>query len=119
VSDELERKRPASERELQSLPDDLPDDYVRFLTTGNEASSQGSFRHVILYSVPDALAVTERYAALAPELFFVGSDGGSIGYAIHMRSRKYVEIHFMDIGDESPTEIATDFPSFTEYLKGI
>lgn len=78
-------------------------------------------RYIGLWKIKDVIKLNPYYNFIKESefLFFIGSDGSSLGYAFDkLKHSEIVSIDFLDIGVEIPTKVADSFENFLEYLAG-
>jgi hypothetical protein len=119
---------PATDDSLISLAkavgSSLPDDYLSAMRTsdgfgGAIGAEDGPWLH--LYSCRDALSFQEGYGidVEEPSLYLLGSSGGGMAYFIDRSNLEWVELPFLDIGDQGLGRLERRFTSFSALIEAL
>ena len=104
---------------LNKIDFNIDEEYVNFIKIYN--GGEGCFENgkcVLFWQIRDIINLNPYYKFIkeCENLFFIGSDGSSLGYAFNKQNEKIVSIDLLDIGVESPVQIANSFEKFLAYL---
>jgi len=97
----------------------FPQDYLLFMKARNGGEgviNDGAF--VRFWKVEELEETNADYMTneFAPDLFFIGSDGGGTAYGINRKTGIFVDVPFIGMSNEEATERGKDFTEFLTYL---
>ena len=100
---------------LDTIDFTLDEDYLDFMIETNGAYGNISEeQYLILWKIEEVIMSNPYYNDIeeCKNLFFVGSNGGNLGYAFLKANGKMTSIDFLDIGERDPEIIADSFSDF-------
>lgn len=105
---------------MNSLDFNVDPDLIEFITQCDGAEgfvSDDSF--VQIWRLEDVLSLNPYYEDIeeCKDLFFFGSDGSNLGFAVDKHSGNFVAIDFLDIGMKPPQTLGSSFRDFLHSLE--
>lgn len=110
---------------LEKIDFDVDADYLSFIRRYNGAHGSINNAYLHLWKIDELISQNPYYDESVDDgyssgLFFIGSDGGSIGYSIRKKDGVFIEIAFPDIGTDIPEkECGRNFNEFITYISSI
>lgn len=104
---------------LQKVDFEIDQDYIAFIRDHDGASgSMNDSSYILLWKASEVVQLNPYYEGVeeCDKLLFIGSDGGSKGYAFDKVSGKIVGIDFLDIAYSEPAILSDSFFGFMEKL---
>ena len=93
----------------------LPKDYLDFLKTQTSDEMENDYNYINIWYEHELIQFNQEYGVqeFAPELFFIGSNGGGAGLAYDLKDNKLYSCAFIGMSKDEAELIAE---SFTEFL---
>jgi len=104
---------------IESVDCKFPPDYLAFMKEyngGEGVIKEG--RYVRFWPLEELKEANEDYMVeeFAPDLFFIGSDGGGTAFGLNKITGIFIEVPFIGISNEAAIERGKDFVAFLSFL---